>query len=49
MKSPWGPDLYKMAAWNATQVEEVELVFDFEEMLVDDVASAAWDLDLGTV
>lgn len=48
MKSAWGPELYDMAAWNAAQVEEVELLFDFEEMLVEDVASAEWDNDFGT-
>ena len=30
MKSAWGPDLYDMAAWNDSQVEEVNF-FDFEE------------------
>jgi hypothetical protein len=46
MKSAWGPDLYDMAAWNGAQVEEVEILFDFEEMLVEDVASVVWDNDL---
>jgi hypothetical protein len=35
-----------MAAWNGAQVEEVEILFDFEEMLVEDVASVVWDNDL---
>ncbi len=42
MKSVWGPDLYDMAAWSASQVEEVEM-FDFEELLVDDENLSAWD------
>lgn len=44
MKSAWGPDLYDMAAWNASQVDEVSS-FDFEEMLTEDVDCAAWDKD----
>jgi hypothetical protein len=40
MKSAWGPDLYDMVAWNEAQVEEVDL-FDFEEMLIEDVDSSA--------
>ena len=47
MKSAWGPELYDMAAWNAAQVEEVELLFDFEEMLIEDAASTVWDKDMG--
>ena len=42
MKSGWGPDLYDMSAWNATQIDEVNS-FDFEELLVEDVDCAAWD------
>jgi hypothetical protein len=37
MKSVWGPELYDMAAWSASQLEEVEL-FDFEELFLDDMA-----------
>jgi hypothetical protein len=35
MKSACGPDLYDIAAWNATQMDEVTS-FDFEEMLRED-------------
>lgn len=42
MKSAWGPDLCDMAAWNTGQVEGVD-IFDFEEMLAEDVDCAAWD------
>jgi hypothetical protein len=42
MKSAWGPDLCDMGAWNAAQVEGVD-VFDFEEMLAEDVDCATWD------
>ena len=35
MKSVWGLDLYDMAAWNATQMDDVTS-FDFEEMLEED-------------
>jgi hypothetical protein len=45
MRSAWGPDLYDMAAWNAAQAEEVDLLFDFEEMLMEDEACAEWDKD----
>ena len=46
MKSAWGPDLYDMAAWSAAQVEEVD-VFDFEELLAEDVDCLAWDKEVG--
>jgi hypothetical protein len=46
MKSAWGPDLYDMAAWNASQVEEVDH-FDFAELLIDDEDCLAWDKELG--
>lgn len=49
MKSAWGSNLYDMAAWNAMQVEEVDLLFDYEEMLMEDDACAAWDKELGEV
>ena len=42
MKSAWGPDLCYMAAWNTEQVEGVDL-FDFEELLSEDVECKAWD------
>jgi hypothetical protein len=44
-KSAWGPDLYDMAAWNASQVEEIDS-FDFIELLGDDTAGLAWDKDM---
>ena len=46
MKAAWGPGLYDGAAWNSTQVEEIDL-FDVEEMLVEDVESSAWEKELG--
>ena len=45
MKSVWGPDVYNMAAWNESQVEDVKL-FDFEELLLDDTDGLAWDKDM---
>ena len=42
MRSAWGPDLYDMAAWTTSQVEEVDF-FEFEEMLVDDDECLAWE------
>ena len=45
MKFAWGPDLYDMAAWNESQVEEVDN-FDFEELLLDDADCLTWDKDL---
>jgi hypothetical protein len=44
-KSAWGPDLYDMAAWNPSQVEEVDS-FNFEELLLDDTEGLAWDKDM---
>ena len=44
-KSAWGPDLYDMAAWNASQIDEIGL-FNFEELLLDDTAGLAWDKDM---
>lgn len=46
MKSAWGPELYDMAAWNESQVEEVNF-FDFEELLIEDAACSAWEKELG--
>lgn len=45
MKSALGPELYDLAAWNTTQVEEVD-TFDFEEMLYKDIVSAEWNKEL---
>jgi hypothetical protein len=42
MGSAWGPGLYDAAAWNAMQVEGVDLL-EFEEMLVDDADIVEWD------
>jgi hypothetical protein len=36
MRSVWGPGLCDIAAWNTMQMEVG--VFDFEQMLADDVA-----------
>ena len=41
MKSAWGPELYDMATWNASQVKEV---IDFKELLT--VNCLAWDKEL---
>jgi hAT family C-terminal dimerisation region len=43
MNLAWGPELYDMAAWNASQVEEV---MDFEELLTKDIDCLAWDKEL---
>ena len=43
MNSAWGPELYDMATWNASQVEEI---MDFEELLTEDVDCLAWDKEL---
>lgn len=45
MKSAWGPDLYDMAAWNSSQSEEIG-IFDFEEMLIEDVDCTIWDHEM---
>ena len=46
-KSAWGPDLYDMAAWNASQVEELGFdLFDYEELLIDDMEGLAWEKDM---
>ena len=42
MGSAWGPGLYDATAWNAMQVEEVDLL-EFEEMLVNDADTVEWD------
>ena len=41
-KSAWGPDLYNMAAWNESQIEDVDL-FDFKELLLDNTNGLAWN------
>ena len=46
MGSAWRPELYDMAAWSAFQQEEVDAMFDFEEMLDEDDACLAWEKDL---
>ena len=46
MKSAWGPELYDMAAWTASQVEEVE-AFDFQELLDDDTDLLEWEKEFG--
>jgi hypothetical protein len=46
LKSGWGQELYDMANWNTSQVEEVDS-FDFEQLLLDDADGAAWDKELG--
>ena len=43
MNSAWGPELYYMATWNASQVEEI---MDFEQLLTEDVDCLAWDREL---
>jgi hypothetical protein len=43
INSTWGPELYNIAAWNASQVKEV---MDFEELLTKDVDCLAWDKEL---
>ena len=36
-----------MAAWNASQVEELGFdLFDFEELLIDDTEGLAWEKDM---
>ena len=46
MKFAWKDTIQDFAAWNAVQVEEVDMG-EFEELLADDVAAAAWDEELG--
>jgi hypothetical protein len=41
IKSVWGPGLYDMGAWTASQIKEVEQ-FDFEELLLEDGELSAW-------
>jgi len=48
MKSGWGPELYDMAAWNASQVEEV-YKFEFAELLPEDADCVVWDEELGAM
>ena len=44
MGSAWGPNLYDMAAWSASQEEEVEF-FDYKQMLADEVETVAREKD----
>jgi hypothetical protein len=44
MGSTWRADLYDMSAWNSSQVEEVDLVF--EEMLGEDQDGLAWEREM---
>ena len=46
MKFAWKDTIQDFAAWNAVQVEEVDMG-EFEELLADNVAAAAWDEELG--
>ena len=46
MKSVWRNQIQDYAAWNAVQVEEVD-IREFEELLAEDVAAAAWFEELG--
>ncbi|KAG5634809.1 hypothetical protein H0H81_000711 [Sphagnurus paluster] len=46
MNSAWGPEFNDVAAWSAALVEEISL-FDFEEMLADEVECTEWDNELG--
>jgi hypothetical protein len=43
MNSAWEPELYNMAAWNPSQMEEI---MDFEELLTEDIDCLAWDEEL---
>ena len=45
MNLAWGPELYNMAAWNASQTEDIGY-FDFEELLTKDVDCLTWDKEL---
>ena len=41
MRLVWGPGIYDMTAWTASQIEEVD-PFKFKKMLADDVEYSAW-------
>ena len=45
IKSAWGPRRCDITAWNAMQTEDIAM-FEFEEMLVDDVDFEKWDESL---
>ena len=47
MKFAWKDTIQDFAAWNAVQVEEEVDMGEFEELLADDVAAAAWNEELG--
>ena len=46
MKFAWKDTIQDFVAWNTWQVEEVNMG-EFEELLADNVAAAAWDEELG--
>ena len=48
MGSAWRPELFDMAAWRASKVEDVDVdtYFDYEEILDNDNACLAWEKDL---
>ncbi len=45
MNSAWGPELYDMAAWTTSQLEEINLL-DFEEMLAEEGDLVDWDKEI---
>ena len=45
MNSAWGPELYNMAAWTTSQLEEINLL-DFEEMLAEEGDLVDWDKEI---
>ena len=42
MKHAWGPSIYDVAAQNAAQVDEINLI-DFEQMLIEEGEMVDWD------
>ena len=42
MKHVWGPSIYDVAAQNAAQVDEINLI-DFEQMLIEEGEMVDWD------
>ena len=47
LKCAWGPKIFDAAAWNAAQIEQVDLL-DFEQMLIDDSEAIKWNKALDT-
>lgn len=45
MKFAWRNNIENLAAWNSDQEEEIDMK-DFEDLLAEDVAAAAWDAEL---